>query len=317
MFVLIERNSQCLQLSDDCPVERMRLRVSAISIASTLFLFTAGPFFIAWGYSSGAVWIEASPGASSAEVVSIASSPMEGFESGESFEPAAPSVALIPVEEMSPVSDSPVEVVPHTNSGISRPISSEVSESRFIELAEIGELEVAELAPAVSELLAKVGEGSLEASDSLDRQKEEPKSAQEIAAAESQDGDSPKIPKASVASVAFSSAKSTGVESDTLPNASSQAIPEYPPDLLSKGVEGVVVLKIEVSSSGDVVNCSLHTTSGYPEMDQSALKAVKTWKFVPAKLLGQSVACTVLKKVRFKIVPQEPVPSNSSAVPAQ
>ncbi|MGV3606831.1 MAG: TonB family protein [Planctomycetaceae bacterium] len=221
------------------------------------------------------------------------------------------------MEEISPVTEATLEVLPHEKSGISRPISSEVSESRSIELVEIGELEVAEVSPAEFDLLAKVGEGSLEKSDSLDQQRSEPKSAQEIAAAESQDGNSPKIPKASVASVAFSSAKSTGVESDTLPNASSQAIPEYPPELLSKGVEGVVVLKIEVSSSGDVLNCSLYTTSGYPEMDQSALKAVKTWKFVPAKLLGQSVACTVLKKVRFKIVPQEPVPSNSSVVPAQ
>jgi len=310
--VLVDRENQCMRLADECPLERVRLRTSAMAIATTLFLFTAVPFLFAWGFSSGAIWIEVAPGASSAEVVSIVSSPMDGLEVGETSDSAAPAIALMPVENVSTVSEALLEVTPHEKSGISRPISSEAAQSGPIELVEIGDLEV--LVEAVSNLqeATQVSEASLERNRLLDTQKESTKSAQEMAAAESQDGDSAKVPKASVASVAFSSAKSTGVESDTLPNASSQAIPEYPPELLSKGVEGVVVLKIEVSSSGDVVNCSLHTTSGFPEMDQSALKAVKTWKFVPAKLLGQSVACTVLKKVRFKIVPQELVPGTST-----
>lgn len=315
--MLVERDSQCVRFADECPVERMRLRISAMAIALTLFLFTAVPFLFAWGFSSGAIWIEVAPGASSSEVVSIASSPMEGFEAGETSDPAAPSIAMSPMEETFPISDEPVEMAPHVNSGISRPISSEATDARPVEIAEIGELEVLENAVRDALEVSRVSEAEFERKDSLDKQDDGPKSAQELAAAESQNGDSTKIPKASLESIAFSSAKSTGVESDTLPNASSHAIPEYPPELLTKGVEGVVVLKIEVSALGDVVNCSLYATSGYTEMDQSALKAVKTWKFVPAKLLGQSVASTVLKKVRFKIVPQEPDTNATSPNSAQ
>ena len=47
--------------------------------------------------------------------------------------------------------------------------------------------------------------------------------------------------------------------------------PIYPPDLLLSGVEGSVQLLVHVGSNGKPLSVNIHRSSGYRQMDQSAL----------------------------------------------
>ncbi|WP_315532964.1 energy transducer TonB [Delftia acidovorans] len=57
--------------------------------------------------------------------------------------------------------------------------------------------------------------------------------------------------------------------------------PSYPPESKSLGQEGRVMLRVLVGASGKVLAVNVVQSSGYPLLDQSALDAVQTWRFVP------------------------------------
>jgi TonB family protein len=59
--------------------------------------------------------------------------------------------------------------------------------------------------------------------------------------------------------------------------------PLYPLEARKKGYEGEVLLKVEVLPNGEVGKIELKKSSGYEVLDQSALSAVKKWKFIPAE----------------------------------
>ncbi|MDS3862286.1 energy transducer TonB [Thermosynechococcaceae cyanobacterium BACA0444] len=55
--------------------------------------------------------------------------------------------------------------------------------------------------------------------------------------------------------------------------------PAYPGAMRQKGVEGRVGLVVDVSPGGTVVSASIIQSSGYPEFDEAALRAVRGWGF--------------------------------------
>jgi protein TonB len=57
--------------------------------------------------------------------------------------------------------------------------------------------------------------------------------------------------------------------------------PLYPLSSRKKGESGTVVLLVRLDSKGRVLEISVRSTSGYPALDQSALRAVRSWKFRP------------------------------------
>lgn len=75
--------------------------------------------------------------------------------------------------------------------------------------------------------------------------------------------------------------------------------PEYPPQARRRGVEGTVVLEAQISLEGTVGGLAVHQSSGHPLLDEAALKAVKTWRFVPGRRGAEQVAMPVLVPVRF------------------
>jgi protein TonB len=77
--------------------------------------------------------------------------------------------------------------------------------------------------------------------------------------------------------------------------------PDYPSDALLARAEGRVLLRADVGSDGLVDDLAVEDTSGWPSMDDAALKAVRRWRFVPARRGGVAVACQVLVPVRFSI----------------
>jgi protein TonB len=49
------------------------------------------------------------------------------------------------------------------------------------------------------------------------------------------------------------------------------------------GLEGTAMLKVLVSRNGDALEVEIAQSSGHEILDKSAVEAVRSWRFVPAK----------------------------------
>lgn len=77
--------------------------------------------------------------------------------------------------------------------------------------------------------------------------------------------------------------------------------PEYPRRARQLGFEGTVLLRVWVNPSGGVDRAEIAASSGYAVLDDSALSAVKGWRFKAARQGGQPVAALVQVPVRFAL----------------
>jgi protein TonB len=78
-------------------------------------------------------------------------------------------------------------------------------------------------------------------------------------------------------------------------------LPPYPEKAQQLGQEGLVILTIEILKDGTAGKIEIITSSGYPLLDESALKTVLNWKFVPAKVNGRAVTSTITIPIRFRL----------------
>jgi TonB family protein len=76
----------------------------------------------------------------------------------------------------------------------------------------------------------------------------------------------------------------------------------YPPALLEQGIEGRVLLRLYVDSSGIVhpESTRIAESSGYPALDSAALAGVPQLRFSPALLQGHPTAAQFLQPVQFR-----------------
>ncbi|PKN85846.1 MAG: hypothetical protein CVU51_08020 [Deltaproteobacteria bacterium HGW-Deltaproteobacteria-1] len=74
--------------------------------------------------------------------------------------------------------------------------------------------------------------------------------------------------------------------SDSQPLYRENPPPGYPEIARQQGYEGVVLVGAEILVNGHVGETVIRKSSGYAVLDQSAISAVKTWKFEPAKKSG-------------------------------
>lgn len=59
-------------------------------------------------------------------------------------------------------------------------------------------------------------------------------------------------------------------------------LPHYPSWCLQRGISGVVKIRIDVNPDGSVrENIRVEISSGYPDLDQTVVNAVKRWLFAP------------------------------------
>ncbi|MBN2620823.1 energy transducer TonB [candidate division WOR-3 bacterium] len=59
-------------------------------------------------------------------------------------------------------------------------------------------------------------------------------------------------------------------------------LPKYPSWCLNQGISGVVKIRIWVEPAGQVREGTLiEVSSGYPDLDQAVIKALRSWKFAP------------------------------------
>jgi protein TonB len=76
--------------------------------------------------------------------------------------------------------------------------------------------------------------------------------------------------------------------------------PEYPYELRRDGIAGVVTLSCVIDEQGNVTQLAIEKTTN-PGFNNSALDALKRWKFKPARIDGNPVAKRVVIPLRFNL----------------
>ena len=77
--------------------------------------------------------------------------------------------------------------------------------------------------------------------------------------------------------------------------------PAYPAPARRGGVQGKVMLEVDVNLEGSARSVSVASSSGSSLLDNAALDAVKRWRFVPAHRGSEVVEAHVLVPVEFKL----------------
>jgi protein TonB len=85
-----------------------------------------------------------------------------------------------------------------------------------------------------------------------------------------------------------------------IPIAGQNRQPDYPPDVLRRGIGGTVLLRVEVDADGRPGEIGFARRSDSRELDRAALSAVRDWQFTPATREGKPVAAVVELPVEFK-----------------
>jgi TonB family protein len=80
---------------------------------------------------------------------------------------------------------------------------------------------------------------------------------------------------------------------------------DYPKRALSQKREGVVGVRAEVLENGHVGRVELQRTSGFADLDNTALAAAKDWRFKPAVSNGEPTSAWVAVNVRYRIGDQQ------------
>ncbi len=75
--------------------------------------------------------------------------------------------------------------------------------------------------------------------------------------------------------------------------------PSYPPLARQARIQGVVVLQALIGKDGSIQN--LHVVSGHPMLTNSALDAVKEWRYKPYYLNGEPVEVETTINVNFTL----------------
>jgi protein TonB len=89
--------------------------------------------------------------------------------------------------------------------------------------------------------------------------------------------------------------------------------PVYPREAQLRGLEGEVVISLEISAEGRAEKATLHKTSSHQILDNSALLFAKSLEFVPARQGRTPVPTHVLLPIRYRLVdPRKPSPRKPS-----
>lgn len=77
--------------------------------------------------------------------------------------------------------------------------------------------------------------------------------------------------------------------------------PTYPPLSRRLREQGIVLLRVYVLPTGQPDAIELKRSSGSARLDESALAAVRKWKFTPAQSAGRSVGAWVIVPIAFSL----------------
>ncbi|KZZ15811.1 hypothetical protein A3750_11020 [Oleiphilus sp. HI0079] len=68
-----------------------------------------------------------------------------------------------------------------------------------------------------------------------------------------------------------------------------------------RGVEGTVVIEVSLDALGSQTHLKIQKSSGNPLLDNSAVNAVREWRFLPHQVKGLAIASRVHIPVRFEL----------------
>lgn len=95
--------------------------------------------------------------------------------------------------------------------------------------------------------------------------------------------------------------RSSGMVARTVPYPLNNRPPTYPIQAEIDRLEGTVILRIHVSARGRVVRLEIVSSSGHRTLDAAAARAVRSWRFAPARDAGRAVAAVIRQPVRFAL----------------
>lgn len=75
----------------------------------------------------------------------------------------------------------------------------------------------------------------------------------------------------------------------------------YPRWAVREGWEGTFVIAVEVLATGEVGRWKIMESTGYPLLDDVAVKAVTSWHFHPATELGRAVVSCIQIPIHFEL----------------
>jgi protein TonB len=77
--------------------------------------------------------------------------------------------------------------------------------------------------------------------------------------------------------------------------------PKYPPAAFRQGIEGEVILIVDVDAQGNVTDVSVEKSSRNRDLDRAAMEAARKWRFNPSTVNGQPAAGRVRVPVAFRL----------------
>jgi TonB family protein len=84
--------------------------------------------------------------------------------------------------------------------------------------------------------------------------------------------------------------------------------PEYPPLALKERVEGKVILQVVIDEDGNVVEAEVLFAQPPGIFEEAAIRAIKQWKFKPAKQYDKPIKVLIAWPVDFRLPPPPPPP---------
>lgn len=115
----------------------------------------------------------------------------------------------------------------------------------------------------------------------------------------------PSVATPSVATAAPSIATAAPAVADSEPDYKAAYLnnppPVYPLIARRNGLQGRVLLSVEVLADGVCGQINIHKSSGYAMLDNAALQTVKSWRFLPARQAGHTVDKWFMIPVQFSL----------------
>jgi TonB family protein len=106
----------------------------------------------------------------------------------------------------------------------------------------------------------------------------------------------------------------SGARLDAVPVVLNKELPfRYPPALYASKVQGNVMLRLFVDSTGAVLPEStvVIESSGYPGLDSAAVKGSQALRFAPARYRSRALGVAILLPVYFRHPRGHPLPGDS------
>lgn len=90
-------------------------------------------------------------------------------------------------------------------------------------------------------------------------------------------------------------------DATALPDYERNPPPRYPATARRRGWEGLVLLEVRINKRGGVDSLRIQQSSGYTVLDDSAVKAVREWRFLPARVAGIAIESRAEVPIRFQL----------------